>query len=78
MANKVKAKIHKLLDTISDEKTLTQVMEDVAFYSSKKDVADNLSENQLKELAAAMSEADKNLVIGWSDFKIELDEWKKK
>ena len=78
MANTVKDKIHKLLDTIQDEGTLIQVMEDVTFYSSKGDVTDSLSENQLKELEAAMTEADNNQVIDWHDFKNELGEWKKK
>jgi hypothetical protein len=78
MNDTVKDRIHKLVDTIHDEKALAQVMEDVAFYSSKEDVVDSLNANQLEELEAAMKEADKNQVVTWADFKAELVEWKKK
>lgn len=78
MNDTVKDRIHKLVDTIHDEKALAQVMEDVAFYSSKEDVADALSASQLGELEAAMKEADENQVVGWGDFKSELVEWKKR
>ncbi|MBI1767474.1 MAG: hypothetical protein HY015_06350 [Bacteroidetes bacterium] len=78
MASKVKDKIYKLLETIKDEGTLMKVMEDIAFYSSKKDVTEGLDENQLKELEVAMTEADNNQVIKWQDFKKELGEWKRK
>jgi hypothetical protein len=54
MAGSVKDKIYKMLDTINDEKVLAQVMEDVAFYSSRKDAVDYLNENQLKELDEAI------------------------
>lgn len=78
MNDTVKDRIHKLVDTIYDERALAQVMEDVAFYSSKEDVVDSLNANQLEELEAAMKEADKNQVVTWADFKAELVEWKKK
>lgn len=78
MTGTVKDKIHKLLDTIHDEKTLVQVMEDVEFYSSKEDAVDNLTDSQLIELEAAMKEADEKQVSSWADFKTELGEWKKK
>ncbi len=78
MNDTVKNRIHKLVDGIHNEETLNQVMEDVAFYSSKEDVLDNLSVAQLKELDEAMKEADKNQVVTWADFKDELGEWKKK
>lgn len=78
MNNSVRDRIHKLLDTIQDEKALTQVTEDVTFYSSKEDVANGLTESQLKELEVAMKEAENNQVITMGDFKNELDEWRKK
>ncbi len=78
MSNTVKDRIHKLVDDIHNEETLNQVMEDVAFYSSKEDVMNNLKADQLKELEAAMKEADNNEVISWADFRNELGEWKKK
>ena len=78
MSNSVKDKIYKMLDKIKDEQILTQVMEDVAFYTSQKDSVDVLSEEQLRQLEAAMAEADKDQVISWSDFKDELSKWKMK
>jgi hypothetical protein len=78
MSNSVKDKIYKMLDKIKDEQILTQVMEDVAFYTSQKDSVDVLSEEQLRQLEASMAEADKDQVISWSDFKDELSKWKMK
>lgn len=78
MHETVKDKIYKMLDAIKDEQALTQVMEDVAFYASRKDVVDYLTENQLKELDETMKEVDKGEVIGWDDFKKEISEWKSK
>ena len=52
-------------------------MEDVAFYANKKDIVDQLSTNQLKELDKAIEEADKKETISWNDFKKEMKEWKK-
>lgn len=67
-----------MLDTIKDEQVLTQVMEDVAFYTSRKDVVDYLDENQLKELDEAIKEVDKGETISLKDFKREISEWKPK
>ena len=53
-------------------------MEDVAFYAGKKDIADQLSPDQLKELDKAIEEADNKETIPWDDFKKEMKEWKKK
>lgn len=39
------------------------LMEDVSYYTSKKDITDELSEEQLKELDEAISEANNNEVI---------------
>jgi len=67
-----------MLENMHDEHLLNQVMEDVAFYASKKDVADELSPDQLLELDAAIHEADNKDTISWDIFKKELDEWRKK
>jgi|GEM_PF-956216 len=74
----VKDRIHQMVDSIQDQEALVQVMEDVSFYSSKKDAVDYLNENQLKELDAAIKEADNGEMISWNDFKNEIDGWKKK
>jgi phage terminase small subunit len=78
MSKTVKLKIYQLLEGIEDETVLNQVMEDVAFYASKKDIVDNLNADQLKELDKAIEEADNKETIDWNDFKKEMDEWRKK
>ena len=78
MSKAVKTKIYHLLDGIEDEVVLNQVMEDVAFYAAKKDIVDQLSPDQLKELDKAIEEADNKETISWGDFKKEMKEWKKK
>lgn len=78
MSKSIKEKIHKLVDEIDDEVSLHQLMEDAAFYASKKDVVDDLTAAQLAELDAAVAEADKGETIDWDDFKKEMNEWRKK
>ena len=78
MSKDVKDKINKLLNEIEDEAVLNQLMEDVVFYASKKDIVDQLSPGQLKELDKAIEEADNKETITWDDFKKEMKEWKKK
>lgn len=67
-----------MLEDIEDEAVLNQVMEDVAFYAAKKDIVDELSPDQLKELDKAIEEADNKETISWDDFKKEMNEWRKK
>jgi hypothetical protein len=78
MSKGVKTKIYQLLEGIEDKAVLNQVMEDVAFYATKKDIVDQLASDQLKELDKAIKEADNKETISWSDFKKEMKEWKKK
>lgn len=77
MNNPLKKKIYELLESIEDESILNQVMEDVAFYTSGKDVVDTISPKQLKELDEAISEADKGETVSWDEFKKEMNEWRK-
>lgn len=77
MSKAVKSKIIQLIESINDENVLNQVMEDIAFYASKKDIVDDLNQAQAKELDKAIEEADKNQTIEWNDFKKEMDEWRK-
>ncbi len=78
MSKAVKTKIYQLLEGIEDEAILNQVMEDVAFYATKKDAVDELSATQLKELDKAIEEADNKETISSADFKKEMKEWKEK
>lgn len=78
MSKEMKFKIYQLIDSIEDENILQMVMEDVAYYAGNKDMTDELSEEQLKELDEAISEADNNDTVDWEDFKKEMNEWKKR
>lgn len=78
MSKVTKTKIQKLLNDIEDPQVLNQVMEDVAFYAKKKDIIDDLSPAQLKELDKAIKEANEGKTIPWEEFKKELREWRKK
>lgn len=78
MSKTVKSKIFKLLEGIEDEAVLNQVMEDVAFYATKKDIVNELKPDQLKELDKAIKEADNKETIPWKEFKKEMKEWKEK
>jgi hypothetical protein len=53
-------------------------MEDVAYYASNREVTDELTKQQLKELDESISETDKNEIMDWSDFKKEMNEWTKR
>ena len=78
MAEDIKFKIIKILDGINEENVLMQVMEDVAFYAAEKDIIDELSASQLKELEDALIQANNEEVIHWNDFKNEINEWRRK
>ena len=78
MNKAVKAKIYQMPEGIEDESVLNQVMEEVAFYATKKDVVDELNTDQLNELDKAIAEADNKETITWDDFKKEMNEWRKK
>ena len=78
MNKAVKAKIYQMPEGIEDESVLNQVMEEVAFYATKKDVVDKLNTDQLNELDKAIAEADNKETITWDDFKKEMNEWRKK
>ena len=41
----------------------------LAYYANDKDITDELTKDQLKELDEAISEADKNDTTYWNDFK---------
>jgi hypothetical protein len=67
-----------MIDSIDDENILQMVMEDVAYYASNKEVTEELTKQQLKELDESISETDKNETMDWSDFKKEMNEWRKR
>lgn len=78
MSKDAKLKLYKMLDNIEDETVLNQLMEEVAFYTTKNDIVDELNAKQLEELDKAIEEANKGETILWDEFKREMNEWKKK
>lgn len=77
MSKDAKLKLYKMLDNIEDETVLNQLMEEVAFYTTKNDIVDELNAKQLEELDKAIEEANKGETILWDEFKREMNEWKK-
>lgn len=71
-------RIIELLERIEDEVVLDQVMEDVAFYASNKDIVDELNTDQLKDLHQAIDEANNNDTNSWNAIKAEMLEWRSK
>ena len=61
--------------SIEDEYVLNQVMEEVTFCTSKKDIPEHLDADQVNELDKAIQEADNKQTITWDDFKKEMYEW---
>jgi hypothetical protein len=78
MDSALKLRIVQMLNTITDENILTQVMNDVSFYAEKGDVTDVLSPQQMQELDAAILEADNDETVSWNDFKQEMKAWPRK
>jgi hypothetical protein len=78
MSKAVKSQIYQMLEAIEDESVLNQVKEEVAFYTSRKDILDNLNTTQLNDLDNAIEEADHKETITWADLKKEMNEWKGK
>jgi hypothetical protein len=78
MTQDIKFKIIKILDGSDEESILIQVMEDVAIYAEEKDIIDDLSASQLKDLDYAINQENYKDVILWDDFKNEINEWQRK
>lgn len=78
MSKIVKFVIHQLVDCIEDEKILQIIMEDVAYYANDKDAVAELTKDQLKELDEVIADMDKKETTTWIDFRIEINEWKKR
>ena len=76
MSKIVKTKIYQLPESIEDETVLNQVMEEGNFYATKKDIVDEITPDQLKELDKAIEEAGNKETISWNDLKKEMKEWK--
>ena len=78
MAENIKSKIYRLLDTIEDESILQMVAEDISYYTEGKDIIDDLDADQQQELNEAIQEIDNKETIDWNDFVKEMSKWKEK
>jgi hypothetical protein len=78
MSKAVKSKIYKLVEQIEDIAALNQLKEDASFYAAKKDVAEELTPEQLLELDKAIKEADGGETISFETFKKEMKKWQRK
>ena len=72
MITGVKSQNTLMLESIEDENVLNQVIKEVAFYTSKKDIAEHLDADQVNELDKTPQEADNKQTITWDDFKKEM------
>ena len=69
MDTEIKSRLYQLIDSIKDENVLQMLMEDVTYYVNKKDILDELNNEQLKDLDEAILETDNNQIIDWEDSK---------
>ena len=73
---KIKKEIHKLIDEINDEDTLNILKEEITAYSttSPKDILDELTPSQLKDLEDSIAEADRGDMLTLDEFKKSMNE----
>lgn len=77
----LKKELHEYIDSITDEETLMIVYEDVTSYLKKESEVeedDELTEEQEKQLAEAIRQADAGETMPWEEFKVSLEKWRKK
>ena len=77
---KLKKKLHQLIENIDDEALLKTLNEDIVPYIIKKHSAkasefDDLTPEQQKKLKKAIAEADRGQTISQREFKKALAHW---
>jgi hypothetical protein len=79
--DKLKKKLHKLIDSIEDEHVLNVLNEDVVPYVIQNKIReaegleDDLTEEEQKRLDVAIKEADEGKTISYKEFKKRMDQW---
>ena len=78
--DKLKKELTRLIDETNDEKLLSMVKEDMAFYKTTKDrdVTDNLSAKQIRELEELAAEPDEKDTITLDEYNKATDKWRTK
>ena len=76
----LKKELHTLIDNTDDEEILNILKEEYTFYttSKKKDITDELSSEQLKELEEQLNEDPLKDIISLDEFKEATSKWRTK
>jgi hypothetical protein len=69
---------NKYDDIDQDEAELNQVNEEESYYgdSSEKDILDDLSPDQLRDLEESIEESERGETTSWEEFRKNFDEWR--
>jgi hypothetical protein len=78
--DKLKKKLHELIDSIEDEGLLKMLNEDIVPYVIKnrdtgKDDSDDLTKEERRKLEAAIKEADRGETVSRREFKTAMAKW---
>ena len=76
----LKKELHDLIDNMQDEEVLSMLKEECTFYSApkQKDIIDDLSPEQLKELEEQLNEEPLKDTISLDEFKEATAKWRTK
>lgn len=80
----LKAELHKKIDSIEDEHTLNLLNDDIVPYAienrtkQKDEEAEDLTEEQEKELDEAILQAENGETISWDEFLNSTKQWRTK
>ncbi len=79
-ANDLKKELHALIDNMEDEEVLSMLKEECAFYSTskQKDITDDLSHEQVKELEEQLNEDLMKDTISLDEFNEATAKWRTK
>ena len=76
----LKKELHDLIDNMQDEEVLSMLKEECTFYSTskQKDITDDLSPEQLKELEEQLKEDPLKDTVSLDEFKEATARWRTK
>jgi uncharacterized protein YbaP (TraB family) len=76
----LKKELHDLIDNMQDEEVLSMLKEECTFYSTskQKDITDDLSPEQLKELEEQLKEDPLKDTVSLDEFKEATAKWRTK
>jgi len=76
----LKKELHDLIDNMQDEEVLSMLKEECTFYSTskQKDITDDLSPEQLKELEEQLKDDPLKDTVSLDEFKEATAKWRTK